>query len=538
MQRWGWVVSPKIDDAPDVRPADDKTPALERSGDRRALLKVAAAALAGVLAPAVARAQGVGPRPSPRKTVGTSGTPNVPWRTPLPVASPSISNADVPELRLVRRITMGITDAESARARQMGYDTYLEYHLAAETIDDSQVEAFVATNYPMVSQAVDQLYNADSGTIQAQLTNAWIYRAAFSTRQLRERAVEFWSDHFNIAISKVGYLKVGDDRDVIRKYALDTFPNLLKASAHSAAMLAYLDQTQSRNGAPNQNYAREIMELHTLGVNGGYTQTDVAELSRVLTGWTIAGRGNFNFDPNLHDFASKSVLGVTIPATVKSVVGAGAQGEGEQMLNVLVNHPSTAVFVGTKMLRYFLRYDPTPDQVAEVAGVYNGTGGDIKAMLRVVLSQKNLAAAPPKLKRPFHLVASTLRALGPGALVTKLDSLSRQVTTLGQQPFEWQTPDGYPDRIDYWAGNVLSRWNFASVASNANGADFKVDVTPFTANTAEGVVNAIGTYAYAGEMDPILRNELKSFLGTTQPTAAKIREALGLALSSSTFQYF
>ena len=119
-----------------------------------------------------------------------------------------------------------------------------------------------------------------------------------------------------------------------------------------------------------------------------------------------------------------------------------------------------------------------------------------------------------------------------------MNNISRQVTTLGQQPFVWQTPDGYPDTVEYWAGNILTRWNFASTAGSANGADFRVDITPFTFTTAEGVVTAIGRYLFAGEMLPGLRDELKGYLGTALPTAARIRETIALALSSATFQYF
>jgi uncharacterized protein (DUF1800 family) len=532
-------VSSTLDEVRTGAPIDGEESALQGKGDRRALLKVGAAAIAGMLAPAVARAQGVEVRqPRRRRAIGTSAKPTMPIRTPQPVASPAVTGWDLPELRLARRITMGLTEAEGVRARAMGYSAYLEYHLNAAAIDDSATETFIATTYPYVYQSVLQLYSLDGGAVETQLTSAWIYRAAFSARQLQERAVEFWTDHFNIAITKVGYLKVVDDRDVIRKYALDTFPSLLKASAHSGAMLAYLDQTLSKSSAPNQNYAREIMELHTLGVDGGYTQTDVAELARVLTGWTIAGRGTFAFDQNLHDFGAKTVMGVTIPAAARTT-GAAAQAEGEQMLDFLLAHPSTATFVSKKMLRFFLSYEPSAGQIAEVAAVYKSTGGDIKAMLRTVLSAKNLATAPVKLKRPFHLVASTVRALGPnGAIVTNVNSLSRQITTIGQQPYYWQTPDGYPDQIEYWAGNILTRWNFASAAGNANGTDFKVDITPFTFTTADGVVNAISRYLFAGEMLPSLRDELKGYLGTAQPSATKIRETLALALSSATFQYF
>ena len=174
-------------------------------------------------------------------------------------------------------------------------------------------------------------------------------------------------------------------RDVIRKHALGKFPDMLKASAHSPSMLAYLDQTQSRNTAPNQNYAREIMELHTLGVDGGYTQDDVAELSRVLTGWTIQGRGNFVFNPAIHDWTAKTLLGVTIPAGSPSLGQAGIN-EGEQMLDLLVNHPSTARFISTKMLMWLLTPTPTETQISAIASVYKATGGDIKSMIRAILN--------------------------------------------------------------------------------------------------------------------------------------------------------
>src|ERR1043166_3021863 len=188
-----------------------------------------------------------------------------------------------------------------------------------------------------MSQPSAQLVTAGAGAVKTQLQESTIYRAAFSQRQLYQRMVEFWSDHFNQDIDKVGYLLAADQRDVIRKHALDTFPNLLKASAHSASMMLYLDQNASRKGAPNQNYARELMELHTLGVDGGYTQNDVAELSRVLTGWSFnATTGAFQFNAANHDTGNKTVLGINIAGQT----GAAGVNEGEQMLDVLVKHPS------------------------------------------------------------------------------------------------------------------------------------------------------------------------------------------------------
>lgn len=440
-----------------------------------------------------------------------------------------------PELRLVRRITMGMTDADATLARQVGYDAFLERHLNPQALDDSAVDQFVATNYPTTLQGVDTLFNLDSGTLQLQLSNAMIYRAAFSSRQLQERLVEFWTDHFNISFEKVGYLKVVDDREVIRRYAMTTFPQLLKASAHSVAMLAYLDQTASRNTSPNQNYAREIMELHTLGVNGGYTQNDVAELSRVLTGWTTAGRGNFTFAPGIHDNGAKTVLSVNIPA---SSGGPAAQAEGETVLNMLVSHPSTATFISTKMLKFFLRYDPSNAQVAAVANVYTSSQGDIKAMLRAILSRDNLMAAPAKFKRPYHLVVSAVRALG--AQVANANNLYFSIINGGQQPFTWQTPDGFPDTTAYWAGNVLPRWNYASFISSTNSpASVNFNVATFmTSGSAAGVVSSIDRFLFGGEMTQRLRDELTTYVAVAPTNTARVRETVSLALSSSTFQYY
>ena len=505
-----------------------------RAGDRRTALKVGAAALAGLLVPSLARAQRSGPKPPG----GNTPLPGNPAGNAL--AAGQIDPTAVwlsPELRLVRRITLGLTDAEATLARQLGYDAYLEHHLDPSTIDDSTVENFVSTTYPNLSLAVEALFNLDAGQLQTDLSNAMIYRAAFSTRQLQERLVEFWTDHFNISFEKVGYLKVVDDKAVIRANAMTTFPQLLRASAHSVAMLAYLDQISSRSSAPNQNYAREIMELHTLSVNGPYTQTDVAELARVLTGWTTSGKGNFTFSSGLHDYGSKTVLGMNIPAAASST-GTAAQAEGEAIINLLVAHPSTATFIATKLLKFFLRYDPADAQIATVAGVYSSTGGDIKSMMRAVLSKANLLTAPAKFKRPYHLVVSGVRALG--AAVANPSQLQSQISICGHQPFTWQTPDGFPDRVDYWAGNILPRWNYADFISRTTTASqVNFNVAPFmTASTAAGVVANINRFVFGGEMSQRLNDELVSYLGSLATNATAVREAISLALSSSTFQYY
>ena len=454
-----------------------------------------------------------------------------------PGAPSSVSNDTL--LRLVNRITLGATDTEVTRAKAMGFTKYLEYQLKYAAIPDPDTDAWVQTNYPTLAQDGTALYAIDYNTLITQLWNATTYRAAFSKRQLYERMVEFWSDHFNIYYEKVGYLKTLDDREVIRKHALGKFPDMLKASAHSPAMLEYLDNTRSRGRNTNQNYAREIMELHTLGVDGGYTQTDVAELSRILTGWTIQGRGNFAFDPTGHDFTAKTFLETAFPAQATSV-GAAAVQEGERAIDMLLAHPNTAKFISKKMLRWLLRYDPSDSQITAVAQVYTKTNGDIPSMIRAILTPANLTAAPLKLKRPYHYLVSCLRATQP-TVRSVAQLANRQLQLLGQQLFMWDTPDGYPDNMDFWAGTILSRWNFASYLTSQSSQTGQItfDVAPLVALTSPAAITAeLEKMVFGGEMPAALETEITSYLSAATVTAARVREAVSLALSSNAFQWY
>ncbi|MEO5814672.1 MAG: DUF1800 domain-containing protein [Gemmatimonadaceae bacterium] len=437
--------------------------------------------------------------------------------------------------RLLRRATYGPTPADVAAIKTLGYQGWLLQQLKWSRIPDLAVTTNVATLYPVLVGTPDTIYTTDVTTATAQLQQATLYRSAFSQRQLYERMVEFWSDHFNIYVGKVGFLKIIDDRDVIRKHALGRFGDLVKASAQSPAMLSYLDQTASRVGRPNQNYARELMELHTLGVDGGYTQEDVAELSRVLTGWTIKGRGYFNFDPSGHDWGAKTVMGMTIPAGSVSQGQAGMQ-EGEKVIDMLIAHPSTARFIATKMLRWLLSSEPTDTQVNTIAGVFRSTGGDITAMVRAILNDAWIAAAPARYKRPYHYLVSAMRALS--ATVTSTDSVNRQLAAMGQSLFIWDTPDGYPDTIEYWSGGIAPRWLFANVIANYKTTAITVDHTPFFTGGAEGAMVAIEQRVFAGEMSPSMRAAIKAYLSAGTVNEARVRESLGLAIASSDFQWY
>ncbi len=260
--------------------------------------------------------------------------------------------------------------------------------------------------------------------IAAELQAAKVIRAVMSERQLEEIMVDFWFNHFNVFAGKgdVRWYVSAYERDAIRPHALGTFPDLVRATARHPAMLFYLDNwlsarpdfivpagpNRGRNAGLNENYARELMELHTLGVDGGYTQRDVTEVARAFTGWTIDRpqiNGRFVFRPLMHDGGEKVVVGHRIPA-------GGGQGHGERVIEILTRHPSTARFVATKLVRRFVSDTPPPALIARVAATYTGTGGNIPAMLRVIFESREFSgedAYRAKIKKPFEFVASAVR---------------------------------------------------------------------------------------------------------------------------------
>jgi uncharacterized protein (DUF1800 family) len=217
-------------------------------------------------------------------------------------------------------------------------------------------------------------------------------------------------------------------------------------------MMVYLDNQANEKSHPNENYARELMELHTLGVDGGYTQQDVMELARCLTGWNVKEHfwlGDFVFKEDLHDTGVKKVLNMPIPQ-------AGIL-EAEQVIEMLCTHSSTARFISTKLVRRFLADEPPREIVEKAARTFLDTHGDIKSVLRVILLD-GLALAQPKYKRPANFVLSALRMLN---VETDATALHDHLLRMGQLYFNWPTPDGYPDRSEAWQGNLMPRWQFA-----------------------------------------------------------------------------
>jgi hypothetical protein len=394
-----------------------------------------------------------------------------------PTGSPLASHRD-PVLSLVQRITQGFNLAEYQRAHAMGYDAYLEEQLNPEGIDDSAMEARL-DDFPTLALSPKELYDTYSSAFDEpyyQFKGAMLLRSVHSKRQLFERMCEFWNDHFSIDQNK-GDLEWAflpeHDRTVIRAHALGSFPEMLKACAFGGAMLFYLDNWLNVANAPQENYARELMELHTLGVHGGYNEFDVKEVAKCFTGWTLNPdpsspdylRGTFDY--HLHAGGHKIVLGNVIRGTPLAAGNGTSTGrnDAQQVLDMLTAHPSTADFLARKLIKWFLTPTPPPELVAQVAGTYLATQGDIKSMLRVILDRRNLGWASPvlhkKFRRPFHLMVSLLRAYGANVR-DPLASLVFFLPGMGHMPFDHVQPDGYPDTVEAWGSSLLPRWAFAA----------------------------------------------------------------------------
>ena len=377
--------------------------------------------------------------------------------------NPPGGDARHPIAHLLNRATYGPLPGQIEAVEKKGRSQWIEEQLDYKSIDDTRLDWRLRRYDSLNFGATDLLsFIDDEGYIAGELAQSTLVRAVFSRRQLYEVMVGFWTDHFSIYHfkDKCVFLKTIDDREVIRPHALGKFEDLLWASAHSAAMLHYLDNTVNERSHPNENYAREIMELHTLGVDGGYTEHDIQEVARCFTGWTMNGNGEFTFNNSWHDYDEKTVLGETIhnPRNGKA--------DAEQVIRLLAHHPSTLRFVSTKLVRRFVADDPSPTYVDAVVESWQTTGGDIKAVVRTILNHPEFDQAPPKFKRPYELLTSILRATNAN-YNGDLDLIER-LERMGQRPFNWITPDGYPDEAGSWQNNLYHYWKLETDAANDN----------------------------------------------------------------------
>jgi uncharacterized protein (DUF1800 family) len=419
--------------------------------------------------------------------------------------------------------------------------------------------------------------------VLSELMQAKLLRAAYSERQLEEVMVDFWFNHFNVFVGKGAVrLYVSEyERDAIRPHVFGKFRDLLKATAESPAMLFYLDNWQSsapegaataqptagndarrrraaamrpragvgrpgqirqpatladlpqnapnRRRGLNENYARELMELHTLGVDGGYTQKDVQEVARAFTGWTIANPrqgGSFRFEPRMHDDGEKTVLGRTIKA-------GGGKKDGEDVLALLAAHPSTARFISLKLARRFVADEPPPALVDRAARRFRETDGDIREVVRTIVTAPEFFAAAAyraKVKTPLEFVVGAVRATGtdlPNAL-----PLVQAVRNLGMPLYGCQPPTGYADKAEAWvnSGALLNRMNFAVALTSGRQGRAALRTAAGAATTTPAVASSDALVRLA------LAGEISETTASTIARASTPPQALALVLGSPEFQ--
>lgn len=431
-----------------------------------------------------------------------------------PVAEPignSLQQANLDPQQFLNRVTWGVNASSTQALQAMGIDAYLAQQLGARgpilpSAIQTQIDNLSITQRPFAQMMVElenqrEIAQKEKGTddtlrkaYQQELTriaregaSRSVLRAVYSSNQLYEQMVWFWLNHFNISNQKnnVRAMLADFDEQAIRPYALGNFRDLLRATLIHPAMLRYLDNEHNAANRINENYARELMELHTMGVGSGYSQRDVQELARVLTGVGInlsnesskvkpdlrhlaIRQGLFEFNPNRHDFGSKQLLGQTIQ-------GRGFD-EVEQVLTLLTRQPATAHFVSNKLALFFVSDTPSETLVNAMAQRFLATDGDIPSVLRVLFtSQEFFASLGGKFKDPVHYVFSSVRLAYDGSTIINTGPILNWLNTLGQQYGGRQTPDGYALVESAWAspGQLTNRFDVAKAIGGGSPNLFK-----------------------------------------------------------------
>jgi uncharacterized protein (DUF1800 family) len=405
--------------------------------------------------------------------------------------------------------------------------------------------------------------------VVGELQSSRVARAVAGNRQLEEVMTDFWLNHFNVYAQKgppEAFYLAEYEQDVIRPHALGKFRDLLESVAKSPAMLFYLDNARSmadstrprlasfernrrlgrrgqqvrqrpnplRNGGLNENYGRELLELHTLGVDGGYTQQDVINVARALTGWTIkppATGGGFIFRPEMHDAGEKIVLGHKLKAN------RGID-DGEDVLDIVARHPSTAKYIATKLARRFISDNPPQSVIDDAAAVFLKTDGDIREVVRSIITSNEFysqKAFRSKVKSPFEVVVSAMRAMNAKPDSTPRTALA--VAYLGEPIYGHQAPNGYPETGDAWmnTGSILNRINFgmAAAANRIPGATVR-SIPGFDSLASaprQRQVDAVVALLLGGSVSPDTRAVL---LSGENPLLANAKESdMTMAASTS-----
>lgn len=458
---------------------------------------------------------------------------------PTPVRAPAdTASVGTPWLE---RLTYGLNGTTLAEYRRLGQAAFVDAQLADRPAPlpaavESQIEALeishadparlledVAGEQKRINALADgpdkeqarKALNERGNRLAYEAARRHLLRAIYSPAQLREQMAWFWLNHFSVHQYKANlrWLVADYEERAIRPHVFGHFRDLVMATLTHPAMLQYLDNAQNAAGHLNENYARELMELHTVGVDGGYTQQDVQALARILTGvgvnaggpepklkaeWLRLYRraGAFEFNPARHDFSGKLLLGETIE-------GRGFA-EVEQAVDLLVRQPACARFVSRRIALYFVADEPPPQLVERMAQTFQATGGDIAAVVRTMLNSPQFAASlGTKFKDPMHYVVSALRLAYDGRTIVNAHPIVNWLNALGEPLYGRQTPDGYPLTEAGWAssGQISRRFEIARAIASGGGGLFEPEDG---SNAANGGFPQLASRVYFDAFEPRL----------------------------------
>ena len=430
-------------------------------------------------------------------------------------APPPTSPISPDAINVINRISWGVNVSTSRVVDSIGLNRYLalQLHPTVEKLPDSvqaQIAAMTISQRPLTLLAQDleqrrkdanaivndddkkvaqQSYQQELNRIAREASTRSLLRALYSPNQLQEQMTWFWMNHFNVHQGKHNLrLMMGDyEEQAIRPHVLGKFRDILTATVHHPAMLLYLDNEQNAVNHINENYARELMELHTLGVNGGYNQGDVQELARILTGVGVnhgtnppkirkdlqsqyLRQGLFEFNPNRHDYGDKQFLG-------KAIRGRGLT-ELDEAIDKLSRHPSTAHFISRKLAMYFVSDDPTDALIERMSKMFLQTDGDISSVLSSMFASSEFThSLGRKFKDPLHYVISSVRLAYDGKPILNAGPILNWLNRMGEPLYGKQTPDGYPLTQNAWAspGQMNTRFEIAKAIGSGSAGLFKSD---------------------------------------------------------------
>lgn len=480
--------------------------------------------------------------------------------SPAAVAAPSTTVAGLvvadPIAHLLRRATFGPTPDALAEAGKLGVAGWLDRQLNPAAIDDSALDSFL-TRLPLAGADVATVrgrLSVHSYEAFGQLGRAALARAVWSNRQLFEMTAMFWANHLHVAApASIGWDNRSDyDRTVTRQYAFGKFSDMLRASARHPAMLSYLNNRDSTKAHPNENYARELMELHTVGLI--YTEADVLAAARLLTGLTVNSAGTYTYDAARHATGAVQVLGFTHA----NATAGGGEAAALAFLDYLATHPATAQRIASKLCVRFVADDAPATLVARLAQVYLDNGTAIAPVLRALFTSDEFAAAiGQKTRTPMEDLTATVRTLGLGmetSGVKGIDALYNALVNAGNAPFRWDPPNGFPDVAAAWASptafllrcnlhlNLATGWYPSQLTRPANMLKALVPVLP---GTYGGLVDAlakrlVGSTLPASHVAAVLsvagKTPTSSLTSSDKQIAGSLPYLIALILDSPSFQ--